>query len=754
MQADVLPSYQQATSRGDWLQLAAPCIAFTDYPSLCCVNRHFWSVFAPLIWKDPGAASGCLGWREDSDAVSWWAEFIECKLDSLTARTRALVRVLDARATAGEFRLYLGLTEDAVIRALGLLPNLQSVLLDNNPSLELRFQRSNTALNGQLKMSLLSIKDCPNGVPIGLIKNYALRGLVFLDVSGIASVTPQLLEPVYLPELRILKLCRQGINSTAFAGFSAVLGHRVWSLDLSNNKLTDDAFQHKLNAMFLNNDLRSDARSQTEGSLEKLPVSTRSHGQFFMLHETAQSILFVPDDRYLADTPPYTAPNATDNVMTRSDGSIPVRLDTADGVSRLLSLHDAIDTAYHVRNPGLTHLHLSGNQFSAFAIERMLRESHGQLEHFDCDSMRLFPPSAVKGHLRPSNAMQLDGFSGMSHIFRPVWSSNLRSLRIHHSLVTNIPSLRCSRYSSLECAYLAEMQIHARLDLAYPLAFVPDMNPRLESLTLTCVPRHSFGPLIQILISFLQQLGLQESHVMETNKAEASRPGKPLRLVRGLRILTLEMEAACLDTSDAEHLMTSDETQYSFFDSPIEETPLSPKPHLDVWSAPDKSRLKSPVPTVQPWDAYNPMPRSSGRDGTTDQWVVYQPEDGSSDAIVVWAGNPEAPNPVVQLYNHLVINYGLKEGAGPVNLTQQRAGAPWECVIFHTVWLYAALPQRIQPPQAAVLQDETRSKSKHAAATLRQLRVPTRRDFERARKADPNTMRWYWGGTLRIIDSE
>lgn len=692
-----------------------------------------------------------------TDVISWWIDFIDYKLNKLTARTRALVRVLDARATAGEFSLYLGLSEKAVIRALELLPNLQSLFLDNNPNVELRFQRSDAILSGQLKMSMLSVKNCPNGVPIGLIKNHSLRGLVFLDVSGIASISPQILEPVYFPELRILKLCRQGITSTAFAGFSAVLGHRLWSLDISDNKLTDDTFQHGLNAMFLNNDLRSDARAQTEGTLERLSVVTRSHGQFFMLRETAQSIMFAPDDRYLADTPPYTAPNTTSNVIPRSDGSVPVRLDTADGVLCLLSRHDATDAAQHIRSPGLTHLHLSGNQFSAFALERMLRESHGQLEHFDCDSMRLFPPSAVKGHLLcPSNAMQLDGFSGMSHIFRPVWSSNLRSLRIHHSLVTNIPTLRCSRYSSIECAYLAEMQIRPRLNLAYPLAFVPDMNPRLESLTLTCVPRHSFGPLVETLISFLQQLGLQESYVTEITKAEASRPGKSLCLVRGLRNLTLEMEPKSLDTCDAEELMTFDETQYSFFDSPMEEAPLSPRPHLDLWSCPDISRLKSPLPTVQPWEAYNPMPRTSDGGTMKDQWVMHRPEDGGSDKIVVWAGNPEAPNAVVQLYNYLVIKCGLKEGAGPVNLTQQKAGAPCECLIFHTVWLYASLPQRIHPPQAATLQDEIKSKSKDVAATLRQLRVPTREIFERTQKADPNnTTNWYWGGTLRIItDSE
>lgn len=47
-----LPSYQEATARLDWLQVAAPYADPADYHSLCIVNRHFWSVFAPRLWVD------------------------------------------------------------------------------------------------------------------------------------------------------------------------------------------------------------------------------------------------------------------------------------------------------------------------------------------------------------------------------------------------------------------------------------------------------------------------------------------------------------------------------------------------------------------------------------------------------------------------------------------------------------------------------------------------------------------------------
>jgi hypothetical protein len=47
-----LPSYQEATSRPDWLVVAAPYVDTADYHSLCLVNRHFWAVFAPRLWVD------------------------------------------------------------------------------------------------------------------------------------------------------------------------------------------------------------------------------------------------------------------------------------------------------------------------------------------------------------------------------------------------------------------------------------------------------------------------------------------------------------------------------------------------------------------------------------------------------------------------------------------------------------------------------------------------------------------------------
>jgi len=47
------PSYQEATSRADWLPLVAPYISPPCYTNLCLVSKRFYRQFAPVLWNDP-----------------------------------------------------------------------------------------------------------------------------------------------------------------------------------------------------------------------------------------------------------------------------------------------------------------------------------------------------------------------------------------------------------------------------------------------------------------------------------------------------------------------------------------------------------------------------------------------------------------------------------------------------------------------------------------------------------------------------
>ena len=61
-----LPSYQEATSRSDWLEIAAPYFAIRDYARLCRVSRSFNRQFAARLWKDPLKAARLLGLHPNS----------------------------------------------------------------------------------------------------------------------------------------------------------------------------------------------------------------------------------------------------------------------------------------------------------------------------------------------------------------------------------------------------------------------------------------------------------------------------------------------------------------------------------------------------------------------------------------------------------------------------------------------------------------------------------------------------------------
>ncbi|KAL6795931.1 hypothetical protein GGI42DRAFT_99041 [Trichoderma sp. SZMC 28013] len=786
---EYLPTYQQATTRPDWLQLAAPYIAFTDYSSLCRVSHRFWSVFAPRLWTDPCAASKRLGWSTDGDTRQWWAKFMSQKLHQLTPDTRLLVRVLDTRGAAGprEFAMYPELTGDAFALALKLLPNVTALVLDDQQDLDIRFLGYSPLQSLPLGRALrvLSLDNVVHGVLKILKSTGTLPDLVYLEVSGVTWPSSEKNLELELPSLRILKLRRCGLRSDRPFGLNVFDG-RLWSLDLSGNKLSDRSVGCFDSQFGAGSQLRT-PHTSIDGEVEHWADESKYIPFYYLVEIHGSSDVFLPDAggaRYLVDAPVFTRHGHDEMPNRRSDGSAPIRPDTLDGVVRLLSRNDDIAAVEHLPGSiGLTHLHLSGNQFSAAGIEWLLRCSNGQIEHFDCDSMCLYPPSGhycinenscrkdeqptYTGKLLISESVKMYGFSGLSQIFRPAWCSNLRSLRIHHSLVTNIPTVRIPNLDNIEQIYFAEKDIVPVLDWAYSIAFLPDMNPRLQSLTLTHIPRQSFGPLVHKLTFFLRLLGLQEQVLSILNKAEASSPGWPLRYVSGLRYLALEMESMGKEPMemrsplelDAERLMASGETPFSFFNESAEQ-PRPPKEppsrHIDIWTyilpkAPLRNNKVHQVEEIghdvaagySPTTSHNWPPRDLGK----EKWIQYR-ESTRSPLVAVWAGNTWSPSPVVQKYRCLVLEYGVYEGLGPVTIHHMRAGAPPDVFIFQQTWLYAALPQWLERPPT--IPPPT---YKDVAAELRRRHVSSYEDFERIRKQSPHRPCFYWGGTFKIIDT-
>ncbi|PNP44180.1 hypothetical protein THARTR1_11071 [Trichoderma harzianum] len=683
--------------------------------------------------------------------------------------------------------MYPELTAKAFALALELLPNVTALVLDGHVDLDVQFLRPSPQQPVPLGRALLvlSLDNVAYGVLKLLKSPDTLPELLYLEVSGAQwpiSRSPLQLD---LPRLRILKLRRCGLRSDRPLRLTVFDG-RLWSLDMSDNELSDLSVEPLMSQFNFDRPQRTPQHTLTEGVVEYW-TEFGGHIYFSSVLEThGSSDVFLPGARYLVDVPAFRILAEDPVPLVRSDGSVPVRSDTLDGILSILSQDDGIAAADHLPDSnGLTHLHLSGNQFSAAGIQTLLHQSTGQIEHFDCDSMCLYPPSGhycvdeildrrylhptYTGKLRISESVKLYGFSGLSQVFRPVWSSNLRSLRIHHSVVTNIPTVRIPDLGDIEQIYFAEKRILPGLDWAYSLAFLPDMNPRLQSLTLTHVPRQSFGPLVHKLTFFLRLLGLQEQVLSIMSKAEASRSRRPLQLVSGLRYLALEMESMRNEPSDrsspleldAEELMTSGETPFSFFDeSAPQPQPQPPKdPHsrsIEIWSyilpkAPFRNNRVHQVEEIGHEAAEYHSPAAPNgyppRDLSKEKWIRYR-ESVKSPVVAVWAGNTWSPSPVIQKYRSLVLEYGVYEGLGPTTIHHTRAGAPVERFIFQQTWLYAALPQRLERPPTIptpVYED--------VAAELRRRHVSTYEEFERIRKQSPHRPCFYWGGTFKIIDT-
>ncbi|KAL6864505.1 hypothetical protein J3F83DRAFT_766536 [Trichoderma novae-zelandiae] len=772
---DVLPSYSEALARPDWLQLAAPYIAITDYPALCRVSSRCWRIFAPRLWRDPCAWSKRLRQSTDDDTAPFWIRFLLRNVHLLSARTRDLIRVVDVRKAAvpTDFCFREMDTTERFYTVLTMLPNIESLLIDDYCRVDARCLDLPAPSAADRRLLMLSLKDTGHGISRSLTESRHLRALVYLDISGPAPVAIASLDEEWLPGLRILKMCRKQLSDRRWESWAQLFHRRLWSLDLSGNELTDDSVLNLTEIIDANTQLRTSDHFAHEGELEEWPGSTLKQ---YILRESPMSSVFLPGPRYLIDAPPINSPDDADEsppywLGVRSDGSVPVRPDTLDGVLDLLSRPGVSDAADHLpRSRGITHLHLSGNRLTATGIQQLLIYSEGHLELFDCERMLLFPPKRTTtttthpprpkvSRLFVSSFMRMSGLLGSAHLIRPVFSCNLRVLRIHHSLVTNIPTLAMDGLRSIECAYLAEKGLLPHLEKAYMIPFLPDMNPRLQSLTLTCVPRHSFGPLVYRLAFFLRLLSLQEEALSILKTKIEAESGRPLRLVSGLRHLALELEPRTAEEPldfDATKLMISGDTPFSFFDTPLTETSKAqPKKSrsIDVWREnPDPSEAP-PVKLVRhdTSEGDNPMSPQQPSSGDPEHqvWVLYSHENTNwaTGNSVVWAGNGQATNPVVRKYHHLVVNYRLQEGIGPATMHQTRAGAPVGCLLFHTTWLFAALPQKVElPPNVDAL------RNMDVAAELRQHWCHTQEDLERAKDRFPGRPFFHWGGKFEIVE--
>lgn len=640
----------------------------------------------------------------------WWFDFVFNRLGAVRPLTRHLVRVLDSRCFVKDAYDFVSDQHDRTLQqsfkcALGLLPKVDSILLDGHASLDPSFLIGPSAIHDDVSIPptyplLLSIAGCPYHLPGTFFNAPSLQHLVYLDISSVPGSLTSLIQPALLPDLRILKIRGRELDNATLMALAGLFRLRLWSLDVSDNRVSDAALDALRDKCFPTTQLRSKAHFRVEGRLVAEDKGTPEYGPFCSIEESESSGSFRHPERYLVDAPMYMAKpdqGPQEYQLFRSDGLCPIRRDSADAACAVLSEGEM--AVEDLRAPhGLTHLHLSNNHISSFGLQRLLRTSNGQIEDLSCDSLPLLPSNVTYPKAWPKSS-SLRGILGAAYLFRPAVASNLRVLRIHHSLVTYIPTLDLEGVSTLGRIWLSENKILPLVDKAYAQVFVPDMNPRLTSLTLTCIPRRSSGPLVERLIEFLKLLSMQERDIEEMKLLTSSWRGPGL--LKGLRHLRLELESDPLqdgfsasDDLDAEELLSSGDQGFSFFGNEwAGRVPPEAKPRSQTQDSANSSTEGVNQDSSQ-------SVRTSG-----EEYLTYHIEwNGDTYSIPVWVGSKSpASNPIIDRYRGLVAIYHIREGVGPATPAQILAGAPAGSYIFHTAWCMAIMPSDLTPPPTSQL---------------------------------------------------
>jgi hypothetical protein len=713
--------------------------------------------------------------------------------------TLALVTTLDFRDFAKENTVFWSDDHQRSIpgsfkRLPALFPKLRCVLLDGHTEADpvalavahAATPPSDASSARHHRPLMLSIPQTEALLPTTFFTSDYVRNLVYLDVSRLPGSLQSLVAAVHgtnhMPHLKILRISGRELNDATAETLFSVFRGKLWSIDLSDNLLTDAIVPTFASQCFLSPPLRGAGRFYEEGRLLRPDnFGGTWYGPFQVIEESRWSADFSHPERYFADTPAYSAELSRavlqEHEAVRADGRGSLKRDTVDQIKIMIAgdkdhAPPSADDVPHLDvccSPvGITHLDLTGNRISAVGLERLVRTTPGQLEQLSYDEpvfKQAGTPLPPAWHRETS----LHGMVGSAHVFRPVFSSNLRVLRIHHSLVTGILTLETPGLSTMARLWIAETAIRDGCDMAYPETFEPDMNPRITSLTLMKVPRRSAGPLTAKLIRFLRMAAAQEQAINGAGMGSTSRRSPVV--LRGLRHLRLEFEADPIedpagwsnaDDLDAEDLLNMDDGEgFSFFQD--ENKPRS-QPNSDVKPdlPPRRTAAGAPVPGLvpgpetlghdphRPADPVSPAsvrlrhaPYSETSGEHVDQVITW---NGVTSKVKVWIG-PGVPGPhaAVNAYMRALSNPAFRDHrVGPAMPAHQKAGVPMGQLLFYAAWDSMIMPAQLTKPGRADLH-----KMGDVIEALRAFRTAERAKFEAKQ-----TLHDFWEGKLEVVSQQ
>lgn len=677
------------------------------------------------------------------------------------------------------------------------LPNLRCLLLDGHPQLNLSMLSKHafrsTTIESLDKIHLISIANCGTSLPARFFGDQWLSGLVYLDMSSTPGTLGNqgALTSHDLPHLRILKLERKNLTDSTAGAIVREFGTRLWSLDVSGNGLTDTFLRMLLEyslPTYSNARIQLNNHFDVEGQTR--PVfgigHPRANRGLYFIDESDRSATFSSAERYLADPPIYDSVNGDTageqgqvRLRGRSRGQERIRGDSAEDAVRVLAgaQGEGIPDALHAQHQGLhwpppqagtTHLHLNELRLSTSAVKSFLSESSGHIEHFECDRTSLSSHyTSVWQSKAPflSKAATVYALPGAAYLFRPVISSNLRLLKIHHSLITNTPTLDSRNTGELTNLWVAETYMRKRLDLAYPQTYVPDMNPRLYSLTISMIPRYSTGVVAQRLTNFLRLVATQEQGI-ERTRAEMPFRGPPV--LRGLRHIRLEFEPDAkddlgslddeIDGLDSAAFMEEGTEAFSFFEGAWDPTSSSVTSRVTEHStetpkvnevATNRDELSTTAERISDY------PFNKARDEQVSFTLTAGGDGDQPPKLVsVWVGSgiisPNKP-PAINEYMRNVCPAANRADVCPATPCHVAAGVPPGSFIFESAWDAIMLPgatTRVRLPTKAELRA-----MEDVVARVKAFRLESRRVYAALEPGRRNAagQHEYWRGRLELV---
>ena len=442
-------------------------------------------------------------------------------------------------------------TPKYIFRFVAFFENVRFLVIDNTGKFDYDTQQPVEAREPDENNKLLLFSSaCIPQLDYNLfVSTPVLYNVMYLDLSNTSNTQAwnSLLSFHSLSNLRILKLCGLRLTDQSFPFDALHTRLRLWSLDLRQNSLTDQTIDFLLEECF--------------APMAPVPA-------------------IAPDsDEILYEDPPiYDLRDETDPTYPSYNLSVPARPDKTDSfisyMKRYADFGGPSSLVLPERDPlrkstGLTHLYLSSNRFTSKGIHKLL-SSTNRLQVLDVGTVKVNPnvdyqlPHTTP-FAQPNTARLLDRQT----------ADRIENLRIHHSVVTCIPTIVQGR---LEMGYTPQHLHKAEKfgDLEFQsAAFNPLSNYRLSSLTLTDIPLRSTGPTITRLTTFLRLCAKQEATLLSASTSGPRKTRHSPRLLPGLRKLRLEFihERSGMDEvgpsvsgdQDADEFQAQSQGDFSFF---------------------------------------------------------------------------------------------------------------------------------------------------------------------------------------------